>query len=93
MEKGGRLTIRTYLDNQDVVLAVQDEGAGVDAAVVDKLGTPFVTTKPQGTGLGLTVCYSIVERHHGRITIESGPNGTTFFVKFPTQAAVIDGSC
>ncbi|MGI6091628.1 MAG: ATP-binding protein [Negativicutes bacterium] len=85
MESGGKLTIQTYLDNQDVILAIQDEGSGIDAAVLDKLGTPFITTKPQGTGLGLSVCYSIVERHHGRITVDSSLKGTTFYVMLPNK--------
>jgi two-component system, sporulation sensor kinase E len=46
------------------------------------MGTPFFTTKDNGTGLGLAVCYSIAERHKARIDIDTGPEGTTFFVRF-----------
>ncbi|KJR45306.1 sporulation kinase [Desulfosporosinus sp. I2] len=50
--------------------------------MLEKLGTPFFTTKEQGTGLGLAVCYSIVSRHNGRISVETSPAGTTFYVYF-----------
>src|SRR5690606_15681956 len=58
MEPGGMLTIKTFTEGEQVVLAVQDQGGGIDPQVVDKLGTPFLTTKEEGTGLGLAVCYS-----------------------------------
>ncbi|MDN5293805.1 MAG: two-component system, sporulation sensor kinase [Eubacteriales bacterium] len=83
METGGTLTIKTYLDNGYVVLAVQDEGKGIPPEILPKLGTPFFTTKEQGTGLGLAVCYSIAARHNATITVDTSPTGTTFSVRFP----------
>ena len=50
--------------------------------VLEKLGTPFFTTKEKGTGLGLAICYSIAERHHADIDIETGEKGTTFYIRF-----------
>jgi signal transduction histidine kinase len=50
--------------------------------VLEKLGTPFITTKDTGTGLGLAVCYSIAQRNNAIIEVETGSSGTTFFVKF-----------
>ncbi|SFG27986.1 PAS domain S-box-containing protein [Desulfotomaculum arcticum] len=82
MSPGKTLSIKTYTDKDNVIMAVQDQGSGIEAALIDKLGTPFLTTKDNGTGLGLSVCYSIVERHQAKIDLETGPTGTTFFVRF-----------
>lgn len=83
MEYGKNLSIRTYNEgNEYVVLAVEDQGKGIKPEVLDKLGTPFFTTKDNGTGLGLGVCYGIAARHNAKIEIKTGPKGTTFFVKF-----------
>ncbi|HBC94173.1 MAG TPA: PAS domain-containing sensor histidine kinase [Pelotomaculum sp.] len=83
MSPGGELTIRTFRDGQEVVLSVQDQGKGIESNVLEKIGTPFFTTKDNGTGLGLAVCYSIAARHNAVINIETSPTGTTFFVRFP----------
>lgn len=84
MPQGGLLTIRTYREEDSVVLAVEDQGKGISPEVLEKIGTPFFTTKDSGTGLGLAVCYSIAARHQARIGIETGAEGTTFFVRFKT---------
>ncbi len=76
------LTIKTYMEKDDVVLAVADQGEGINPEVLEKLGTPFFSTKDNGTGLGLGVCYAIAARHRAKIEIETSPKGTTFFVKF-----------
>jgi signal transduction histidine kinase len=78
---GSDLTIRTFTDGDDVVLAIQDNGEGISPDVLEKIGTPFYTNKDNGTGLGLAVCYSIVARHNAKIEIETGVNGTTFFIR------------
>jgi len=83
MSPGGTLTIGTTEGNNEIVLFINDEGQGLPPEVMDKLGTPFVTTKDNGTGLGLAVCYSISARHNARIDYETGPKGTTFYVRFP----------
>lgn len=83
MQPGGNLTIKTFSDGENVVLAVKDEGKGIEPEVLEKIGTPFITTKEQGTGLGLVRCYSIAQRHNATIHIETSPRGTTFFVRFP----------
>ncbi|MFZ5648312.1 MAG: GAF domain-containing protein [Bacillota bacterium] len=82
MPAGGTLTIRTYREGEEVVLSVRDQGRGMDEDVVEKLGTPFFTTKDNGTGLGLAVCYSIATRHNACIDIETSRVGTTFIVRF-----------
>lgn len=83
MKPGGQVTVSTYADSKGVVLAIKDTGPGIPDEVRSKLGTPFITTKENGTGLGLPVCYRIAQRHHAHIDISTGEQGTTFFVKFP----------
>ncbi|HEY8909151.1 MAG TPA: ATP-binding protein [Desulfosporosinus sp.] len=85
MSPGGKLTIKTYMLNSAIVLVVQDQGNGIDSKAVDKIGTPFFTTKDNGTGLGLATCYSIVARHNASINFDTGPSGTTFYVNFKTH--------
>lgn len=83
MQAGGRLTIRTYLSSQGVVIEVQDTGPGIPDDILQQLGTPFVTTKETGTGLGLPVCFRIAERHSAKINVQqSSPQGTIVCVAF-----------
>lgn len=82
MSAGLSLKIRTFCREGQVILAVQDEGEGIKPELMKKLGTPFITTKETGTGLGLGVCYGIAARHNADISFETGPKGTTFFVQF-----------
>lgn len=84
MQIGGTLTVCSYFEDERVKLYVEDEGKGIPPEHLDRLGTPFFTTKENGTGLGLATCFSIVERHNARVSIESGPNGTKFLVSFPS---------
>jgi signal transduction histidine kinase len=82
MPPGSSLFLSTYKEGDEVILAVHNQGKGIEPDVLDKLGTPFFTTKESGTGLGLAVCYSITARHNAEIEIKTGERGTTFFVKF-----------
>ena len=82
MPSGGALTVRTGREDGQVVLAVSDEGTGIPPAILDTLGTPFITTKDTGTGLGLPICYQIAHRHTAQIKIATGHEGTTFFIYF-----------
>jgi signal transduction histidine kinase len=87
MQEGGTLKLRTYKEDKRVVLSVEDEGRGICAEDLEKLGTPFFTTKENGTGLGLMTCYNIADRHKASIDCKSSSNGTTFFVRFPVPSA------
>lgn len=90
MSSGGNLAIRTYIEGQEMVLSVQDQGKGIEPDILEKIGTPFFTTKDSGTGLGLAVCYGIAARHNAVINIKTSPKGTTFLVMFkiPKKQAV-----
>ncbi|HWI54663.1 MAG TPA: PAS domain S-box protein [Desulfobacteria bacterium] len=93
MKPGGTVTVKTYMDAGFVVLEVADEGSGIDPQIIDRIGTPFVTTKESGTGLGLAVSYSIAGRHNAQIDVESTPEGTTFRVKFTDVVSVSTDVC
>ena len=82
MPTGGDLIIRTFLEDGKIVLSVSDQGSGIPSHVLDNLGTPFITTKDTGTGLGLPICYQIAHRHNANIRINTSTQGTTFFVYF-----------
>ncbi|TGE34471.1 PAS domain-containing sensor histidine kinase [Desulfosporosinus sp. Sb-LF] len=82
MSSGGILKIMTYMESNSIVLAVQDQGTGISNDLIARIGTPFLTTKESGTGLGLATCYNIAERHNAKIDVESSPSGTTFYVRF-----------
>ncbi|HYS66475.1 MAG TPA: histidine kinase [Paraburkholderia sp.] len=91
----GTITIRTRRDGDGVSIAIADTGVGMSAGVQAKIFDPFYTTKPvgQGTGLGLSVSYGIVEKHGGRIVVESKPGeGACFTVWLPlTQSRETTG--
>lgn len=83
MPDGGEITISTAYKHGKVLLSVADQGVGISSEDKEKLGTPFFTTKENGVGLGLAVCYRIVQRHNATITVESEPGkGTSFLIKF-----------
>ncbi len=83
MEERASLTIKSYVKGSKVVLSIQDEGCGIPPENLNKLGTPFFTTKDSGTGLGLATCYKIAESHNAKVRINSNSNGTTFRLLFP----------
>ncbi len=89
MPEGGTLGVAARTDSNGFIrIAVSDTGIGIPPQNLDKVFDPFFTTKEpgQGTGLGLSVSYSIIEKHRGRIAVESEVNkGTTFSVFLPYE--------
>lgn len=86
MPKGGKLTIFSRKIGDFIEVSFTDTGVGMSREVIEKLWTPFFTTKAKGLGLGLPICKRIVEAHNGEISVESAPNkGTTFTVKLPVK--------
>jgi signal transduction histidine kinase len=88
MPYGGTLTIRTFKERGKISLAIEDTGVGMDEDVLQKIFTPFFTTKDVGlgTGLGLPVAHGIIAAHGGSIKIESEVgNGTTCRIQLPTK--------
>ncbi|MBB6637957.1 ATP-binding protein [Cohnella thailandensis] len=83
MTDKGILRIELKNIEDGVQLKVRDTGIGIPPEKLERLFEPFFTTKTNGTGLGLALCLSIVERHHGKIQVESKTGeGTTFIVSF-----------
>lgn len=82
---GKVVTVKTYSDGDGIVLDIVNEGKKIEAKILEKMGTPFFTTKENGTGLGLSVCYRIAERHDANILIENEAEKTTFHVRFKTN--------
>ena len=84
MPEGGRLSVGLVRSDHTLRVSVADTGPGIPAEDLDLVFDPFFTTREEGTGLGLAVCYGIVSRHEGRIDIESRPGaGTTVHVRLP----------
>lgn len=89
IEERGHITVRTGHDEERVWVEVEDTGKGIDPAHLSRIFEPFFTTKPvgQGTGLGLSVSYGIVQKHGGLIEVRSEPGiGTAFRVILPQRA-------
>ncbi|MBB5173329.1 PAS domain S-box protein [Texcoconibacillus texcoconensis] len=84
MDEGGIITVELMVEGSYAVVRVRDEGNGIPAKVLERLGEPFFTTKENGTGLGLMVSYKIIEEHNGAIDVNSSEGmGTTFIVRLP----------
>lgn len=85
MPNGGTITLRTWLQDDRVMLVITDTGIGMSAEVKKRCLDPFFTTKGErGTGLGLAMVYGIVERHGGTLTIDSElGRGTSFTLSLP----------
>ena len=89
MPDGGSITIETRRDGDRVVIAVRDDGPGMDPEVADRAFEPFFTTKPkgEGTGLGLATVYGAIAASGGEVTIDSAPGaGTTVSLSLPVVA-------
>ena len=84
--EGGEVRITTSHKDNVISISVADDGCGIDPKIIDKIFLPFFTTKPvgEGTGLGLSTSFGIVERLGGQIQVNSEQNaGTVFTVRFP----------
>lgn len=80
----GTLTITTRLENEWAVITIEDTGEGIGQDIISKIFDPFFTTKKigEGTGLGLSISYGIIEKHGGRIEVESETGkGTRFTIR------------
>jgi signal transduction histidine kinase len=85
VEEGAReLLISTREDQAGLVVAVRDSGPGIDPERLDQIFEAFYTTKPGGTGMGLSICRSIIHAHGGRLWVETNePRGVVFQFTLP----------
>ena len=87
---GGRLTVVTRGSAESIRVSIADNGPGIPPDIQRRIFDPFFTTKEvgQGTGLGLTICYSIIDEHGGRIWTENQPaGGAVFHIELPIREA------
>ena len=87
MSQGGEITIKTKMVNEEMVsILIIDEGVGIEDDQIPKLGEPFFSKKEDGTGLGLTVSFKIIENHGGTLRISSELNiGTAIEICLPVN--------
>jgi len=86
MPNGGKLTITSRKTKDAVEFIFKDTGIGMTKETMEKIFTPFFTTKAKGMGLGLPICKRIIEAHGGKITVESAVGeGTTFILTLPIK--------
>ncbi len=88
MKGVGKISIKTWCDDHYINASITDTGCGISKIILPRIFDPFFTTKKvgEGTGLGLTVSYGIINKHYGKIDVQSTVNGgSTFTVKLPLQ--------
>ncbi len=91
MPQGGMLVVKCSQVNRRVIISLRDTGVGIAPAEQRKIFSPYYTTKPKGTGLGLAGARRAVQGQGGEIRFESAPGlGTTFYITLPTAADVAD---
>ncbi|PFT99408.1 BA3702 family sensor histidine kinase [Bacillus thuringiensis] len=89
MPNGGNIFIQTKpLEDNFILIRIIDEGCGIPEDRISRLGEPFYSLKEKGTGLGLMMCYKIIEEHHGRLHISSELNkGTIVDIELPLSSS------
>ena len=86
IEESGRIIITTKIENKNIIVIIEDTGVGISKENINKVMVPFFTTKDpgKGTGLGMSISYTLIQEHNGSIDYESEPGeGTTVTVKLP----------
>jgi signal transduction histidine kinase len=82
------VTVGARVDGDTLLIEVADEGVGIAPAEVERIFTLYYTTKPEGTGIGLSVVYRIVQMHDGSIDVRSElGRGTTMTIRLPFRVA------
>ena len=87
MPEPGVVEISTYMQKDNVVMEVKDSGHGIPQEIIDKLGTPFLTTKENGSGLGLYTAFRILDNYHAHAKVRSSAAGTVFSIHLPRAAS------
>jgi two-component system, sporulation sensor kinase C len=93
MASGDKIEISLDQHHEFVSIYIKDNGPGIPKELLKMIGQPFYTSKEKGTGLGLTICYKIIENHKGKIHIASEVGvGTTFEVMLPVDSSLLGGN-
>ena len=92
LDAARRLVVRTHsIDESNVLVEVQDSGTGIAVEKLESIFDPFITSKPEGLGMGLAICRSIIERHGGKISAANNPDrGATFSITLPVTPSESD---
>jgi len=86
IEEQGTIHVEHFLEDSQLVVVIEDSGVGIPEDQLSKLGTPFFSTKENGTGMGLTQVFSVIYEHGGTIEVESElQKGTKFTITFPLR--------
>ncbi len=87
-EDSGTIRITTFSDDSSVTMIIQDNGSGISEDIMNKIWSPFFTTKKRehGTGIGLSICKKILKDHNATVDIQSGSGGTQFSIRFPVDS-------
>jgi PAS domain S-box-containing protein len=89
---GGRVEVNLFVEGDRATVEVIDDGSGIASEARDRIFQPFFTTKPSGTGLGMSIVKKIVDLHGGDVTVDSAPGrGTRVRISLPAVAATVDG--
>ena len=88
-DNGANILLHGHCFGENVHLCVSDDGPGIPEEIQARLFDAFFTTRPQGTGLGLSVVKAVVAAHHGEVTVNSSPLGTSFAIRLPAKNEVV----
>ncbi|WP_405102001.1 ATP-binding protein [Oceanobacillus sp. FSL H7-0719] len=92
MEQPGEITLFVHSNNEQVIINIKDEGVGIPTDIIDQLGSPFFTTKKEGTGLGLNITKEILKLHGGSLSFSKNRDkGSTFQLFFPNKLKQTNG--
>lgn len=83
IEGHGKIKISSKIRGDDAIIEIEDSGPGIPKEILEKIFEPLYTTKEEGTGLGLVSCKSLIEQHHGKISVQNNP--TRFIIEIPRK--------
>ncbi len=85
IKSDGEIITKLYKNDTDIIIEITDTGSGIPSDIADKVGTPFLTTKENGSGLGLMICRIIAQAHNGTVTLENTEVGCKTTIKFKNE--------
>ncbi len=87
--EGGKIDLKISEEKGVAIIALSDNGIGIPEENIEKIFSPFFTTKPQGNGFGLSESHKVIQAHEGTVEVQSTEGrGTTFFIKIPIKSYV-----